>query len=168
MPRPDTGLPTATVRAPAPPEPAHQKALDTALAAHAHERGPLLPVLHAVQDALGWIPAALVGPMATALQLSRAEIQGVISFYPHFRQQPPARVTIALCRAEACQSMSANALYAHATTREQSLPAGVLHIEPAYCLGLCAQSPAALVNGKPHARLNAARLDAIIATETAE
>lgn len=167
MPRPETGLPTATVRASTPPEPAHQKALDDALAAHAHERGPLLPVLHAVHDTLGWIPASLVGHMASALQLSRAEVQGVISFYPHFRQQPPARVNLAVCRAEACQSMGANPLYTHATAKAESLPAGTLHVEAAYCLGLCAQSPAVLVNGKPFARLSPARLDDLIATEAA-
>lgn len=130
--------------------------------------GPLLPVLHAVQDTLGCIPPELVGEIAQALNLSRAEVHGVITYYHHFRSEPAGRHVLELCRAEACQAMGGEDLWRHACASAR-LPAqggrtadGALSVEPVYCLGLCAQSPAALLDGRPHARLDAHRLDALM------
>ena len=131
--------------------------------------GALLPVLHGVQDALGCIPPELVGEIADGLNLSRAEVHGVITYYHHFSSEPAGRHVLEVCRAEACQSMGGEALWHHACERS-ALPAeggttadGALSVEPVYCLGLCAQSPAAMLDGRPHARLDAARLDVLLA-----
>src|SRR2546430_7215200 len=102
--------------------------------------GALLPVLHAVQDTLGYVPAASVPLIAEGLNLSRAEVHGVISFYHYFRETPPGRHTIHLCRAEACQSMNQRALETHVTTRlgvglHETTGNGAFSFEPLYCLG---------------------------------
>jgi formate dehydrogenase subunit gamma len=128
----------------------------------------LLPVLHAIQDAVGYVPPAAIPDIALAFNLSRAEVHGVVTFYHHFRSTPPARHVVQLCRAEACQSMGADALLHHA---EQALRCslhgettdGNFALEPVYCLGLCATSPAMLVDGAVHARVSPARFDRIIA-----
>ena len=130
--------------------------------------GPLLPVLHALQDALGCVPAAMVGEIADSLDLSRAEVHGVITYYHHFRAEPAGRHVLELCRAEACQAMGGEDLWRHACEGAQlsaqggRTADGSLSVEPVYCLGLCAQSPAALLDGRPHARLDAQRLDALV------
>jgi len=129
------------------------------LAASATSQDQLLPVLHAIQDALGFVPPETVPQIALAFNLSRAEVHGVVTFYHHFRSTPPARHVVQLCRAESCQSMGADALYAHA---EQALGGGFA-LEPVYCLGQCATSPAMMVDGQLHARVNPARFDCIIA-----
>lgn len=128
--------------------------------------GPLLNVLHAVQDAFGHIPPASVALIADALNLSRAEVHGVISFYHYFRQTPPGRHTIRLCRAEACQSMQAKALEAHVTERlgaalHETTPDGRFSLEPVYCLGNCALSPAVMIDGELYGRVTPARFDAL-------
>jgi formate dehydrogenase subunit gamma len=132
-------------------------------------QGALLPVLHAVQDAFGCIPPELVGEMADGLNLSRAEVHGVITFYHHFRSEPAGRHVLEVCRAESCQAMGSEGLWQHVCA-SAALPAdggttadGALTAQPVYCLGLCAQSPAAMLDGRPHARLNADRLQAIVA-----
>lgn len=132
--------------------------------------GALLPVLHAVQDALGCIPPELVGTIADGLNLSRAEVHGVVSYYHHFRSEPAGRHVLEVCRAESCQAMGSEGLWQHAC-ESASLPAdggttadGALTVEPVYCLGLCAQSPAAMLDGRPHARLDARRIDALLAS----
>ena len=129
--------------------------------------GPLLPILHAVQDAFGHLPPACVPVIAKGLNLSRAEVQGVISFYPLFRTEPPGRRTIAICRAEACQAMGGAALEAHAQAAlgigfGETSADGEVTLEPVYCLGNCACAPSMTVDGALHARVDAARFDELI------
>jgi formate dehydrogenase subunit gamma len=130
--------------------------------------GALLPVLHALQNTLGYIPSAAVPLIAEALNLSRAEVHGVISFYHYFRDQPPGRHTIRLCRAEACQSMNARGLEAHAKQRlgvefHQTTGNGTFSFEPVYCLGNCACSPAIMIDGELYGRVTPERFDDIVA-----
>ncbi len=130
--------------------------------------GPLLPVLHEVQHELGCIPAEAVQTIAEALNLSRAEVHGVITFYPQFRSQPAARHTLEVCRAESCQAMGSEPLAAHARARlgcdfHASTADGNFSLEPVYCLGLCAQSPAVMIDGQPHARVTPDKLDRLLA-----
>jgi formate dehydrogenase subunit gamma len=129
-----------------------------AVARLAGEPGPLLEILHSVQDELGCVPAEAVPLIADALNLSRAEVHGVVSFYPHFREQPAGRGTLKLCRAEACKSMGADALADLAQRRlgigfGQTRADGLMTLEAVYCLGLCACAPAALWNGRVMGRL---------------
>jgi formate dehydrogenase subunit gamma len=129
--------------------------------------GALLPILHAIQDALGHVPPAAVPIIADGLNLSRAEIHGVISFYHYFRDHPPGRHTIYLCRAEACQSMKQRTLEAHA---KQALGVdfhgttanGAFSFEPVYCLGNCACAPAMMVDGELYGRVTTDRFDDIV------
>ena len=131
------------------------------LDAHRRQPGALLPVLHAVQDALGHVPAKTVPAIATALNLSRAEVQGVISYYHHFRQEPPGRHVLRICCAEACQAVGAEALAEHA--RARSAGSG-LTVEPVYCLGLCACGPAVQVDETElHAAMTPVKFDALVA-----
>jgi formate dehydrogenase subunit gamma len=138
------------------------------LAQHAGELGSLLPILHDVQDTLGYVPAHVVGDIAVALNLSRAEVHGVITYYHHFRSEPAARHVIQICRAESCQSMGAEALLSHA---RQHLGCGAhglskdgaITLEPAYCLGLCAQSPAMMVDEEVHAHVTPQSFDRLVA-----
>jgi formate dehydrogenase subunit gamma len=136
---------------------------------HAQRPGGLLPLLHEIQDRLGHVPPDSVPVIARAMHLSIAEVHGVISFYHHFRQQAPGRHVLRLCRAEACQSMGAEALMArarkalgiegaHGTSAD-----GAVTLEPVYCLGNCACAPAALVDDELRGRLDASALDALIA-----
>jgi len=130
--------------------------------------GALLPVLHGVQDALGYIPAAAVPVIAEELNLSRADVHGVISFYHYFRDTKPGRHTIHLCRAEACQSMNQKATEAHAKQAlgvdyHATTANGAFTLEPVYCLGNCACSPAMMVDGELYGRVTPERFDAIVA-----
>lgn|SRR5262245_17052765 len=130
--------------------------------------GALLPVLHAVQNAHGYVPSSAIPQIAEALNLSRAEVHGVVSFYHYFRDQPPGRHTIHLCRAEACQSMNARALEAHAKRRlgvefHQTTISGTFSFEPVYCLGNCACSPAIMIDGELYGRVTPERFDEIVA-----
>jgi len=141
--------------------------IDGAIAANRTLPGALLPVLHAIQDALGFIPPDAVPRIAHALNLSQAEVHGVITFYHDFRSSPPGRHVLKLCRAEACQAMGAEALAARLTRRlgiawKETTPDGALTIEPVYCLGNCALSPAALLDGKLRGRITADALDGIV------
>lgn len=148
-------------------------AVAAALSACAHLEGPLLPVLHDLQHRLGHVPREALPLIAEALHLSRAEVHGVVSFYPHFRQQPAAACVVQVCRAESCQAMGAEALLAHARERlgcsgqAHASPDGRYTVEPVYCLGLCASSPALTLAGRPMARMTVARLDAAIAAREA-
>jgi formate dehydrogenase subunit gamma len=135
-----------------------KKVVETAVRRHAGEKGPLLEILHAVQHELGCVPAEAVEPIATALNLSRAEVHGVISFYHHFREAAPGRYVVQLCRAEACQSM--NSLATEARAREllgidfgATTPDGKVTLEAVYCLGNCACAPSMMVNGELHGRV---------------
>lgn len=139
-----------------------------ALAAHTDVPGALLPILHAVQDALGHIPGDAVPQIAHALNLSRAEVHGVVTYYHHFRATPPGRQVIRLCRAEACQAQGADALLAHATKQlgcalHATSADGAYTLEPVYCLGLCASSPALLWGDELHARVTPERFDRLVA-----
>jgi formate dehydrogenase subunit gamma len=146
---------------------AQQAAVEHAIAAHQQRPGALLPLLHAVQDALGFVPPQAVARIAQALNLSRAEVHGVISFYHDFRSQPPGKRVLRLCRAEACQSMGSEAL---ADTVQRALDVefggttadGAITLEAVYCLGNCACAPAAMLDGKVYGRLSEARLRAIL------
>ncbi|MCB0893870.1 MAG: NAD(P)H-dependent oxidoreductase subunit E [Nocardioides sp.] len=129
-------------------------------AAHAAERGPLLPVLHDVMAELGHIAREDVETVAAALNLSVAEVHGVVSFYRDFRTEPPAAHTVALCRGEACQAVGAQALYDATCARAGSLGDDV-EVEEVFCLGNCALGPSGTVDGRLHGRLSADRLDAL-------
>lgn len=131
------------------------------ITSHQHQPGALLPLLHEIQESLGYIPSETVPAIAKGLNLSRAEVHGVISYYQHFRTTPPARNVIRLCRAEACQSRGSEALAAHA---EAAVAGRDLTLEPVYCLGLCASGPAMQIDETHlHARLSAEKFDALIA-----
>jgi formate dehydrogenase subunit gamma len=130
--------------------------------------GALLPILHAIQDAIGFVPGAAVPIVAEGLNLSRAEVHGVISFYHYFRDTPPGRHTIHLCRAEACQSMNQHSLEAHSKARlgvdfHQTTADGAFTLEPVYCLGNCACSPAMMIDGDLYGRVTPDRFDEIVA-----
>lgn len=138
------------------------------VARQAGRRGPLLPLLHEVQAIFGYIPDEAVAAIADGLNLSRAEVHGVVTFYHDFRRAPPARHVVKLCRAEACQARGAAAIEEAAARRlgvamGEARPDGEVALEPVYCLGLCATGPNALVDGRPVSRLDSARLEAIAA-----
>lgn len=120
--------------------------LDEIIAAHRDREGPLLPILHAVQAEWGWLPEAALPPIAAALNISRAELHGVVTFYHDFRRSPPPRHVVKLCRAEACQATGGRDL-AGAVTAALSGRADVV-VEDVYCLGLCACGPAAMIDGR--------------------
>jgi len=121
--------------------------------------GAMLPVLHAIQDALGYVPSSTVPLIAEQLNLSRAEVHGVISFYHHFRQQPAGRHVVQICRAEACQARGSAALEAHAKAAlgcdfHGTSSDGQFTLEPVYCLGQCACGPSMLIDDDLHARVS--------------
>jgi formate dehydrogenase subunit gamma len=131
--------------------------------------GALLLILRRIQDELGWIPEQSVPLIADVLNLSRAEVHGVVTFYHDFRHQPPGRHLIRLCRAESCQAMGAVALARQARDRlgidfGQTTADGNITLGAVYCLGNCACSPAITVDGDLHGRVNPARLDGLIAS----
>jgi formate dehydrogenase subunit gamma len=133
----------------------------------AGEPGPLIEILHAVQDELGFVPPAAVPQLAEALNLSRAEIHGVISFYHHFREHAAGRYVVQLCRAEACQSMNARALEEFVRGKLRlnfgdTTPDGRITLESVYCLGNCACAPAMMVNGELHGRVTPERAAEIV------
>jgi formate dehydrogenase subunit gamma len=137
------------------------------IAENAACEGATLPILHALQHAFGYVPTDSVPMVAAALNLSRAEVHGIVTFYHEFRRHPPGRHILRLCRAEACQAVGADALGAHARRRlgvewHETSADGSVTLEPVFCLGLCAVGPSALLDGKPLARLDEARLDAVI------
>lgn len=130
-------------------------------------QGPLLPILHAMQEAFGFIPNEARSMIAEALNLSRAEVHGVVSFYHDFRAEPAPKLVVKLCRAEACQAMggreAAQELLRHLGLEwGKCAPDGALVVEPVYCLGLCAAAPAALIGDKPAVRLDGASLCASV------
>jgi formate dehydrogenase subunit gamma len=131
------------------------------------QRGALLPILHAVQGALGYVPAEAIGVLADELNLSRADVHGVVSFYHDFRSEPAGRTTVRVCRAEACQAVGAGRLVAHLKDRYgvsvgETSRDGSLTAEQVFCLGNCALGPAAQVNGRLHGRLDEGRLSSIL------
>jgi formate dehydrogenase subunit gamma len=153
-----------TASAPAAWDPEGARALIRELV---HLPGPLLPVLHAVHDAFGYIPREAVPIVAEELNLARAEVHGVISFYHFFRQQPPGHHTVRICRAEACQSMNGDALAEHASRRlgtefHGTSADGRYSLEPVYCLGNCSLAPSAMIDGKVYGRVDPERLDELL------
>jgi formate dehydrogenase subunit gamma len=148
--------------------PAESAVVRRIVAEHKGRPGPLLEILHAIQAALGFVPEGAVPEVAEGLNLSRAEVHGVLTFYHHFRHSRPGRHTVSLCRAESCQSMGAEALAEHARKRlgidfHQTTANGAFSLEPIYCLGNCACSPAAMVDGRLYGRLTPELFDALIA-----
>lgn len=129
--------------------------------------GALLPILHALQDALGYIPSPVIPQVAEALNISTAEVQGVLSFYHYFRSTPGATHRVQICRSEACQAMGGRALEAHATatlgvdmgetTEDRSV-----RLEAVYCLGNCACSPAIRIDNTVHGNIDAALFDTLV------
>ena len=138
--------------------------VDALVARHRDVPGGLMPLLHAIQEAMGYVPADAVASIAQGMNLSRAEVHGVITYYHFFRSEKPGRIVVQVCRAESCKSVGADALLAHVEsvlgcrshrTRED----GAVTLEPAYCLGLCAMSPSMMIDDKPYARMTPDRFD---------
>ena len=129
--------------------------------------GALLPILHAVQDKLGYVPSESVPAIAKALNLSRAEVHGVISFYHYFRDTAPGKQTIHLCRAESCQAMGGKKLETHVKSTlgidyHETTADGKFSLEPVYCLGNCACSPAMQIGHEIYGRVSADNFESII------
>ena len=148
---------------------AESAAVLEAVRAHRQLLGPLLPVLHAIQDRLGWVPPRVVPLVAFELNLSRAEVHGVLTFYHYFRQTQPGRKLIYLCRAEACQAVGAAALEAHAkrvlgVDFHGTSADGSYTLEPVYCLGNCACGPSLMIGKELHAGVTPERFDALVAS----
>ena len=132
-----------------------------------HLEGPLLPVLHSIQDRFGHIPSESVAVVAGVLNLSRAEVHGVISFYHDFRQQPGGRQVVSICRAEACQAVGGAALAEHARHSlgidfEETSTDRAVSLRSVYCLGLCACGPALRIDDQLHGRVSCATFDALM------
>ena len=138
------------------------------LDAHAGREGPLLPILHDIQAAFGHVPQMVLPQIAKALNIAKAEVHGVVTFYHDFREEPAGVHVVKLCRAEACQAVGADRVAAHVkgtlgvdwhgTTAD-----GRVTLEPVFCLGLCACGPAAMVDGRLFGRVDEARVDALVA-----
>jgi len=133
---------------------------------HAGREGALLPILHDFQAVFGCVPPAAVRLVADFLNLSRAEVHGVVTFYHDFREQPAGRHVLKVCRAEACQSMQGETVAAGMLRRfgidwGETTPDGRLTIEPVYCLGLCATAPSAMLDGEPVGRLDTESVEAL-------
>ncbi len=136
------------------------------IAAHMGLEGPAMPILHALQEEFGYVPDAAVRHMAEALNISRAEMHGVVTFYHDFHRAPHGRHTLKICRAESCQSMGAERQARNFLDKLKldwggTTPDGALTVEAVYCLGLCAHSPSALYDGEPIGRVDAGKLDEI-------
>ncbi len=138
-----------------------------AIANQKDKPGALLPILHDIQDAIGHIPPDAVPEIAKALNLSRAEVHGVVTFYHYFRQTPPGRHTVQICQAESCQAMGSVKLTEHAkqclgidfheTTADENFS-----LEPVYCLGNCACSPAIMIDDQVYGRVSNQKLDQLL------
>jgi len=134
---------------------------------HVSREGPLLPILHDLQTAFGYIPEPSVPMVADALNLTRAEVYGVVTFYHDFRREPAGRHVLKLCRAEACQAAGGDALAARAEAKLATEMGGTsadgrVTVEPVYCLGLCACAPSAMLDGRVVGRLDEQGLDALL------
>jgi formate dehydrogenase subunit gamma len=137
------------------------------IAVHAHQEGAALPILHALQEAFGYVPQQAVPAVAAALNLTRAELHGIVTFYHDFRTEPPGAHVLKLCRAEACQAMGAESLAAAARQHlridwGETSPDGRVTLEPVFCLGLCACAPAAMLDGRLYGGLNGTRLESLL------
>lgn len=151
------------------PEKGRSATIERLVSQHAELPGALLPILHAIQDELGFVPGEAVPLIAERLNLSRAEVHGVVSFYHFFRTRVPGKRTLFLCRAEACQAMGARELERHVREKlridfHETTADGKLSLEPVYCLGNCACSPAIMIDESVHGRVTPERLDELLAT----
>ena len=132
-----------------------------------HLSGALLPILHALQEEFGYIDPAATPIIADALNISHAEVHGVISFYHDFRHEPAGRHILRICRAESCQSMGCDALIEHVENHAgirlgETTPDGSLTVEQVFCLGNCALSPAVMLDGEPYGRVSTSMADVLI------
>ena len=139
------------------------------IAEHAKLEGATLVIMHDLQEAFGYVPEEALPMIAAELNLSRAEVYGVFTFYHDFRAKPPGRHVLKLCRAEACQATGGDALAARAEAKlgitmgmGNTTPDGRVTLEPIYCLGLCATAPSAMMDGRLIGRLDEARIDALV------
>jgi len=130
--------------------------------------GPLLPILHGVQEEFGYIPSEALPVIAGALNISRADVHGVVTFYHDFRERPAGRHVLKLCQAESCQSMGSDAVAERVQKLlgigfNETAKDGSVTLEPVYCLGLCACSPSAMLDGEVIGRLDDDKIDEIVA-----
>lgn len=142
------------------------------VAAHRSDRGPLLPILHDIQNTFGYIDPEWIPVLASELNMSRADVHGVISFYTDFRSEPTQAATVRVCRAEACQSLGAERLVADTeqvfgVKLGQTTPDGSVRLEQVFCLGNCALAPAVQINGKTYGRMDHGQLVRILADSPA-
>lgn len=149
-------------------EPWNEQRAAEIIAAYRRDEGPALPILHALQAAFGHVPEKAVRMVADALNVTRAEMHGVVTFYHDFRRQVPGAHVLKLCQAEACQATGARELAKHASQKlgvamGETTPDARVTLEPVYCLGLCATAPSAMLDGRVVGRLDETRLDALLA-----
>jgi formate dehydrogenase subunit gamma len=150
-------------------EPWSEDRAEAIIAARLGEAGATLPILHDLQAAFGYVPAEAVPLLAHALNVTRAEVHGVVSFYHEYRRHKPGRHVLRLCRAEACQALGCESVADHVRARlniawHETTSDGSVTLEPVFCLGLCAIGPAALLDGQPLAHLDRARVDTALET----
>ena len=141
-------------------DPAIAGPVRAAVAAHRGQRGSLLPILHAVQDELGCVPPDAVPVLAEELNLSRADVYGVITFYDDFRSEPVAGPAVRICRAEACQALGAEPLHAYAADLSG------ITVGPVFCLGNCALGPSVQIDGRVYGRVDPVRLQRLVDAAT--
>ena len=147
-----------------PVDPQHERVVADAMARHGREPAALLPIFHTIQDRLGFVPPAGLGVIAKALNVSHADVHGVLTFYHDFRTTPPGRHVVKICRAEACQAVGCETLVSEARERlgvglGETRADGALTLEPVYCLGNCALGPSALVDGEILGRATVDRIE---------
>jgi len=141
--------------------------IETHIAAHKSMLGALLPLLHAIQDDIGYVPEDCYPQISKALALSVAEVHGVVTFYHHFRSHPAGRHVLQICRAESCQAMGSEKLEAHVKSTlgidyHQTTTDGAITLEPVYCLGNCACSPAVMLDDEVYGRMSAEKIADLI------
>ncbi len=145
-----------------------QQLIGQHILAHKNTPGALLPLLHAIQDDLGYVPQNCYAEISRELNLSVAEVHGVVTFYHHFRTEPVGRHVLQICRAESCQSMGSEKLEQHVKAHlgidyHQTTADGAVTLEPVYCLGNCACSPAVMIDDEIYGRVDAKKINQIIA-----
>lgn len=150
-----------------PATPEQLAAIDAAISRLASLRGACLQMLHAIQEELGFVPHEAIQRIADALNLSRADVHGVLTYYHDFRTAKPGRHVLKVCRAESCQSMGCekledHLLEQHGVAMGETCADGSVTVEPVYCLGNCALSPAVMIDDKVHGRVSVERLDALL------
>lgn len=141
--------------------------IEAHIATHKNRAGALLPLLHAIQDDIGYVPEEAYLPISKALALSVAEVHGVVTFYHHFRRHPAGKHILQVCRAESCQAMGSEKLEAHIKSTlgidyHQTTQDGSITLEPVYCLGNCACSPAVMMDDEVYGRMNAEKVAELV------